>query len=344
LIASALTAAVAGCGSSAGGNVKPSGNAKIGGTIVFGSPPALIQTGLESCAIPGFEKKYGVTVKYAPGAGAQLLASVLAARNSPPYDVIWASGSQQASGDAAGVFAKLAPSALPNLSRIPAKSRVGAGNGVPFVTSSVGILYNTQIFKQKGWAPPTSWNDLYDPRFKNREVIPDISSVATQLLIAWTAQTSGGSVDNTTAAFTRLAQLRPNIYETAVEQATMTTDMQQGTTWINVNSGAEAHDLSSSGIPIGFAVPKTGALELPVYLDVTKGSTHKAAATAFVNYMISPSVQNCLAAAIGYGPVAGKIPANLSQYFPSKVQTFDWTKIVSNLSAWTQKWDSLVAK
>ena len=39
-----------------------------------------------------------------------------------------------------------------------------------------GFMYNTKTFKEKGWAPPTSWNDLKDPKFKKLLVIPPINN------------------------------------------------------------------------------------------------------------------------------------------------------------------------
>ena len=29
-----------------------------------------------------------------------------------------------------------------------------------------GLAYNAKMFKEKGWAAPTSWMDLADPKFK----------------------------------------------------------------------------------------------------------------------------------------------------------------------------------
>ncbi len=39
---------------------------------------------------------------------------------------------------------------------------------------ATGLMYNTKVFKEKGWAPPTSWNDLKDPKYKGQLVIPPI--------------------------------------------------------------------------------------------------------------------------------------------------------------------------
>ena len=37
-------------------------------------------------------------------------------------------------------------------------------------------MYNTKYFKEKGWAAPTSWNDLKDPKYKKLLVIPPINN------------------------------------------------------------------------------------------------------------------------------------------------------------------------
>lgn len=39
-----------------------------------------------------------------------------------------------------------------------------------------GLAYNSRLFKEKGWATPTSWNDLADPRFKDKVVFQSMAS------------------------------------------------------------------------------------------------------------------------------------------------------------------------
>ena len=38
-----------------------------------------------------------------------------------------------------------------------------------------GLGYNTRLFKEKGWAAPTSWMDLADPKFKGKVVFQSAS-------------------------------------------------------------------------------------------------------------------------------------------------------------------------
>src|ERR1035438_7814401 len=39
---------------------------------------------------------------------------------------------------------------------------------------ATGLMYNSKVFAEKGWAPPTSWNDLKDPKYQKQLVIPPI--------------------------------------------------------------------------------------------------------------------------------------------------------------------------
>ncbi|MFX7148544.1 ABC transporter substrate-binding protein, partial [Acinetobacter baumannii] len=41
---------------------------------------------------------------------------------------------------------------------------------------ATGLMYNTKAFAEKGWAPPTSWNDLKDPKYAKQLVIPPINN------------------------------------------------------------------------------------------------------------------------------------------------------------------------
>ena len=57
-------------------------------------------------------------------------------------------------------------------------------------------MINTKTFKEKGWATPTSWNDLKDPKFKKLLVIPPINNTYGLYTLMMFARMNGGGEKN----------------------------------------------------------------------------------------------------------------------------------------------------
>ena len=64
-----------------------------------------------------------------------------------------------------------------------------------------GFMYNTKVFKEKGWAAPTSWNDLKDPKFKKLLVIPPINNTYGLYTLMMYARMNGGGEKNIEPGF-----------------------------------------------------------------------------------------------------------------------------------------------
>ena len=62
-------------------------------------------------------------------------------------------------------------------------------------------MINTKVFKEKGWATPTSWNDLKDPKFKKLLVIPPINNTYGLYTLMMFARMNGGGEKNIEPGF-----------------------------------------------------------------------------------------------------------------------------------------------
>src|SRR3546814_7892986 len=62
-------------------------------------------------------------------------------------------------------------SLLPNAERLEQDLAFPAGvvgdppSAVRLLVIPQGLAYNTEIFEANGWDPPTSWEDMYDPKY-----------------------------------------------------------------------------------------------------------------------------------------------------------------------------------
>ena len=67
--------------------------------------------------------------------------------------------------------------------------------------TGTGFMVNTKVFKEKGWATPTSWNDLKDPKFKKLLVIPPINNTYGLYTLMMYARIDGGGEKNIEPGF-----------------------------------------------------------------------------------------------------------------------------------------------
>src|ERR1700749_3066526 len=81
----------------------------------------------------------------------------------------------------------------------------------PAGISTMGVLYNKDVFAQKGWAAPTSWFDLWDPKYKGRVGTFSSNSSGQIAMLTVIAKALTGDWKNLDAAFAKMHELKPNV-------------------------------------------------------------------------------------------------------------------------------------
>ncbi len=91
-----------------------------------------------------------------------------------------------------------------------AKLPGGRASGLGIIAT--GLMYNTKVFKENGWAPPTSWNDLKDPKYKGKVVMPPLNNGYGLLTVVMLARLHGGGENNINPGFDVMKKdVGPNI-------------------------------------------------------------------------------------------------------------------------------------
>jgi putative spermidine/putrescine transport system substrate-binding protein len=330
---------------------------KMEGSLVFAAPGGSVQTGMQTCAINGFQNRTGVKVTYLAGQPQANLAIIAAQMSNQTVDVFWGSDPQQYIGIHHNFFAKYPYSAIPNSKFIPAdlqkKLRDGGydKSGFVFSTTMGGIEYNAKVFQQNGWSPPSSLKDLWDPKYKGHVAMYDLLNSFPLAYFVQVAKAYGGNESNIEPGLQQFIALKPSLvgsfYTTGGQ---MDTAFQQGSAWIAMNSGSRTYLLQQQGVPAGFAQPKEGVAVLDEYLDVVRNAPHPNAALAFINYLLSPGVQACLADATGFAPIQAsaydKMTPALKHYMvPDKgipIAKISWAQVQHSYTAWDAQWNAKV--
>lgn len=298
--------------------------------------------------IPPFEKKYGVKVNVVIGkGGSDIAAKVIAEKDKPEVDVFISADGATLKAKKAGALAGLDPARVTNYDDIydvfKDPDRVMAPQGA----NAIGIAYNTKIFKEKGFAPPTSWYDLWRPELKSKVSISNIQLATTYGWLPLLARMETGNPRNVDAAFAKVKTLVPNLFTFDASSGQTDQALTSETVWIASHTSQRTYALQAQGVPVDFVYPKEGVPYLTNMYGVTKGAPHPELAQEFVNFLLGQEAQTAFAKAGPVGPSNKKVTLTpdvakyvvygldqVKKLFPSD---YDW--VVSNLSVWTERWD-----
>lgn len=319
--------------------------------LLFGGFGGTLQRAMQTYVIRAFEKQTGIHVVYVTGTSTQMLAKVRAQGPHPQLDVIWTTETTHDQGRALGVYEKLDPKIVTNLADLTPSARMADDVGVGMGMQALALEYDTKVFKQKGWAPPTSWSDLWDPRFKGHVVSYNVPIGYANGFLALTSVLNGGSTADLAPAWPRIKALVPNVLAFVNPPAQMDALFATGGAWIAYNGSGRIGDLAATGVPVAMAIPKEGALANPDFFDVVHNAPHPHAAQEFVNFALGAEMQAQIAEHMELAPVntKTKLPPEIAARFrfgPKGVESLrhvDMATLNAKLDQVTQHWDELVA-
>lgn len=300
--------------------------------------------------LPAFERAHGVKVVYVTGTMASNFARVQAQKSRPEADVLWNNDLIHVTGKRMGLYERLDPARTASLKDVYDVARDGDGIGVMQGFQAEGIEYNTKVFKEKGWAPPISWFDLWKPEFKGRVGMYAGTNAYTQYLIPLLARLDGGNERNTDSAFKRLRELAASAPTFSTAPAELDNLLKQGEVWITYNGSSRVYELAAAGVPVDFVYPREGAAIFGNWFDVVKGAPHPDLAQELVNYLIGPEAQALYARHVFFGPVnrqvkldpetARKVPYGPEQV--ARLVKLDFAAMNDRVAQWTERWNKEV--
>src|SRR5471030_2521166 len=123
---------------------------------------------------PPFEQKYGLKIEYVAGNSTDNLARLQAQKGNQQIDVAILDDGPMYQAVTLGFCAPLGTSpvydSLYDLAKVP------SGKALMIGMNGTGIMYNKKVFDESKWPAPASWNDLKDPKFKKKLVIPPLNN------------------------------------------------------------------------------------------------------------------------------------------------------------------------
>ena len=299
--------------------------------------------------IPAFEKKHGVKVEYVAGNSTDTLAKLQAQKANQQIDVAIVDDGPMYQAISLGFCAPV--QGLPAADIYDAakyKNNMAVGIGLV----GTGIMYNTKYFKDKGWAPPTSWNDLRDPKYRKLLVIPPINNTYGLYTLVQFARMNGGSEKNIEPGFKIMKeQVNPNVLAYEPSPGKMTELFQSGQAVIGVWGTGRVHSFAVTGFPVDFVYPKEGTINLVASACPVAKANASPLASEFVRALVTPEFQSLLAVEYGYGPVNRKARVDQEKLKiapigdrAAKLVNFDWDVINEKRDEWTKRWNREVER
>jgi putative spermidine/putrescine transport system substrate-binding protein len=292
-----------------------------------------------------FEKAYNCTVVTDLGNAGDRFIKLKDNPNST-VDVIEVNQKTSADGYAAGLFAKLDYSKIPNAQELipPVKAMIENGYGPAYTLNSMGIIYNPEAtgFEIR------EWDDLWRPELADKISLPDITTTFGPAIVYVAGDHAGVPVakDQGEAAFKALADLKKNVKKTYARSADLANLFASGEITAAV-VGDFAIPVISGALPtVKYVVPSSGTYANFNTVDVTVNSKNKDLAYAWVNWRISKELQSKTTIDINEAPTNSTVVLTPDQAknltygdVAQRAKAMDYTLVNSLLPQWIDTWN-----
>jgi len=266
-------------------------------------------------------------------------AKILASCGNAPYDVSSGGQVDYAMLNGANCLQPYDPSIVTNLVDIYPEACLG-NYFAAWNLSIFGVTWNT-----KEAAKPTSFEDLWSEKYKDRVGIPAYGWYGMLWLHAIN-KLHGGTEDNVDPGIQAISDLVKKNGAILIENADHATKlMQQGDVVIMPYLNGRTYRMIEAGVPCDFAfVP--GMIPIGNGFSIMAGTRNLEAAQKFINMTLDPEMQVKFAQWSKYPPTNRrcKLPADLEYInIPDgslgRASNLDWAKINQHRAAYLNRWN-----
>lgn len=302
---------------------------------------------------PDFEKANDVKVVVVPGTSSDILAKAIAAKDKPQMHLMFLDDGVMVRAIGVGLCEAVKPG--PGLADLAPGTRMKDDKAVGVDLGMTGIAYNKKMFDEKGWAAPTSWMDLADPKFKDKVVFQSASASSFGLhAFLMFNRIQGGSEANVEPGFTKFrSTIGQNVIEFIPNSAKISEMVQTGDAAIFPLTPTAVGALQEKGIPVEYAQPKEGSVVLMVAECVIANNSEPELSQKLAAYLLSPEAQSKALAAGNIVPSNTKAKAptpeaekklQAFQAYMKTAVTLDWDAINAKRPEWNSRWNKMIER
>ena len=234
-----------------------------------------------------FEQRTGIWVELETGGTVTLLERIAAGESGA--DLMFGGGADSLSA----YSACFAPYVSEYAGDVAPEYDLGGGIWTPFSALPVVLIYNTKLVRQN---PPERWADLLDAGWRGRIAFADPTvSGSSCTALGTLLQAVGGNTDNTLAAFFRNLDGR-----IIADSGGVVPDVADGSCYVGVTLEENARKAIADGLDVAIVYPAEGTSVLPDGAAIVRGCAHEENARKFIDFLLSPDVQQPPQRAHGY--------------------------------------------
>lgn len=295
--------------------------------------------------IPLFEKEYNAKVDWEVGSSDAFQVKARLGQ----VDVVTTDLARSIDGEIEGLWAELDLKKIPNFANLYKIAK----HSKYTVFANVGdytLVYNSNKIKKA----PTSWDDLWDPAYKNKVAMYYFLNSGTLSLMILHAQQRGGGVNNIDPGFNRLVDLYKsgNIIGMLKGESELVSLFELEEAWIGMLTSGRLKTLWDKGMDfLKIVRPKEGTFGMITTLNVVKTTKNPDLAMKFVNFCLGAECQEAYAKFNLYAPTVknAKIPAELKNILLSgesidNLFVPDWVAVNKIKAQWAERWDKTISK
>lgn len=322
-----LVIVLAGCAGGTGGGDGPSGTLSVYSALNESTNNAFIEA---------FTTAYpNIKVEVLPLAAAGELQTRIRTEKAAPKADIFIGGSSEFH-DPLGKEGLLLSYTSPNAKDLDAKFKDPNGNWTGWYLGIFGIVLNQDRWGDEsgGKDKPQTWDDLLDPVFKGKLVVPDpVKTGGGYIFLATQVFRFGGDEQK---AMDYMKQLNENVGQYVGTAPQGIEFVGQGQFLMGPNWGHDILTAASKGAPVEFIAPENTANEVGA-ISIINGGPNTEAAKVFVDWVLTKE--------------AGELNVKLSNRLSVRsdvapapgAPTLDQVKLVNYDRAWaTENKDRLI--
>ena len=235
-----------------------------------------------------FQQETGIGVNYVRLSAGEMQARVAAEKENPQVAMIFGMGNDLSMAMAAEDL--LEPYVPANIDQMDQRFVDPNGMYVPLQIIVTCFGSNAEWLKEKGLEPPTSWDDLLKPEFKDEICVAHpATSGAAYTVLSQTVQRLG-----TEEGFKYLKELNKNVQVYTKAGAAPFTSAGLGEVGVAIGYSDNAQTVVDQGYPLVVSYPKEGAGYGVTAAAMVKGgpADEQEAAHKFIDWLIGESAMN----------------------------------------------------
>ncbi|MBW3068731.1 iron ABC transporter substrate-binding protein [Actinomyces sp. 432] len=275
--------ALSGCAGSTDSGSSAAGSDEGPITIACGAMEDLCQAWTDK-----FTETTGIKATYVRLSSGETVARLASAKDNPEFDV-WHGGPVDGYGEAVNQ-GLIEAYTSPEAEKIPAEYKDPDGNWTGVYIGALGFCSNQSQLDKLGVDAPASWDDLLDPALKGQISVAHPSTSGTAFTTLWTQVTRLGGED---AGMDYMKRLHNNVLQYSKSGTAPGQIAGRGEAAVGLVFSHDCVKYQEEGMTdLVVSFPEEGTGYEVGGVALVAGSSHKAAAQAYIDFAISAEGQN----------------------------------------------------